>query len=519
MKKSPLTRVALAALLLTGLFFYWIPSLSRYDLTSNEMLIQALFDTSSLIALIFVAKIIRLQWLIFALLVIHFIISSYYTKAFGFWDAGMVESILSSSKSESLEFLNHIKWQDAVYSAILTSIFTACLWLICNNVPRSKKAAYLSLLPFIALTSYQLAFSYPHHSGWLKVQRSLSTCYLVNDAWLIHDTLNMLQLQSIPIKPAWKDVSRDKSLSDKDVYIVMIGESARRSEYRFYNPNAAVSPSLTLTKQLSYVADAISPSVNTPNSIPRILAKNTGIDVDDSLNVIDLANMAGFNTYWLSNQAKVGIYDTPITRIALRAKHKEFLNHGDYIKAPYDDILLPAFTKIIQSNEKNKMIFIHQMGSHFDFCKRNWQNLLTNQSSKTKEQNCYSQTVNNTLYLIEQFKNNLQQQGLSYRLVYFSDHGLVKDGGSYSHGSGKLYNAEAVEVPFYFIEDHDVVIKKINHRYFLRDFTNTFAYWAGIHAQQIEPKLSILSPEFDPALQDDFIITSDNKIRKVENQP
>ncbi|KMV66844.1 hypothetical protein AI29_16415, partial [bacteria symbiont BFo2 of Frankliniella occidentalis] len=47
-------------------------------------------------------------------------------------------------------------------------------------------------------------------------------------------------------------------------------------------------------------------------------------------NVVALANKAGYDTYWISNQGFFGEYDTPSTVIAMRAKHRYFLKSGDY---------------------------------------------------------------------------------------------------------------------------------------------------------------------------------------------
>lgn len=51
-------------------------------------------------------------------------------------------------------------------------------------------------------------------------------------------------------------------------------------------------------------------------------------DKDDNFqtnnNIATLANLAGFNTYWISNQGILGEFDTAASRLAYLFKHHKF---------------------------------------------------------------------------------------------------------------------------------------------------------------------------------------------------
>ena len=47
-------------------------------------------------------------------------------------------------------------------------------------------------------------------------------------------------------------------------------------------------------------------------------------------NFVTLANRAGFQTWWFSNQGQIGEYDTAIASIAKRADEVQFLKNGDF---------------------------------------------------------------------------------------------------------------------------------------------------------------------------------------------
>ena len=62
--------------------------------------------------------------------------------------------------------------------------------------------------------------------------------------------------------------------------------------------------------------------------------------------LIEIANAAGFDTYWISNQERYGAWDTPVAEIASTAKHQVWLNGevGANIKTAYLDEELPIKT-------------------------------------------------------------------------------------------------------------------------------------------------------------------------------
>ena len=90
----------------------------------------------------------------------------------------------------------------------------------------------------------------------------------------------------------------------------------------------------------------------------------------NNTSVIQLANQAGFETYWLSNQKPLGVNETSITLIAQAAKFKHFLTTHDSYNEIYDEALLPALDEVLKNKAKAKLIFIHLMGTHAAYNKR-----------------------------------------------------------------------------------------------------------------------------------------------------
>ncbi|UQT40963.1 hypothetical protein M5E89_02415 [Acidaminococcus intestini] len=50
------------------------------------------------------------------------------------------------------------------------------------------------------------------------------------------------------------------------------------------------------------------------------------IPLEEAYSIIDLAKAAGYDTYWISNQAGFSASDTPITIISSTAAHHTWIN-------------------------------------------------------------------------------------------------------------------------------------------------------------------------------------------------
>ena len=90
-------------------------------------------------------------------------------------------------------------------------------------------------------------------------------------------------------------------------------------------------------------------------------------------NFVTLANRAGFQTWWFSNQGQIGEYDTAIASIAKRADEVQFLKNGDFEanKNTQDEQLLKLTAQVLATRRTQpQLIVLHLMGSHPQACDR-----------------------------------------------------------------------------------------------------------------------------------------------------
>ena len=102
--------------------------------------------------------------------------------------------------------------------------------------------------------------------------------------------------------------------------MLVLGESAAMTHHSIYGYARPTTPFLSSRRdQLLVIARAVSPAVTSADSIEMMLtsmSNNERRDMSSAISVINVANAASFTTYWLSNQGKLGKYDTKTSVLA-----------------------------------------------------------------------------------------------------------------------------------------------------------------------------------------------------------
>jgi len=448
------------------------------------------------------------------ILTILFAVGYYYANLYGELSYGSVASVLETNKDEAREYLSLIdKKAVGKVSFLSLAFFIAHASNIEIGVVAHYLAyfsAFLLLLSLISMVNIYLTDENKSNAA-VKILKYNS---ILNIFSHVFEYLKYKRLtRSIEIKPNWSNVVKNRESSD--VYIVVIGESACRDRFHVYGHDVKNTPEIKEMYGYKVVEDAIAPSTQTMTSIPRILSINDlEVGVDFDRNIIDLANEAGFETYWLSNQGKLGTADTAVTILASRAKNCKFLQ-SEYSTAGSDFDLINEVENIL-TNDKGtpKLIFLHTMGSHWNFCERS--ELGRYKIDKIDDQlDCYDNTIYNTYMMLEDIRTVLSEYDSKYKMVYFSDHGLAKttEFPYLTHGVGKLFSYSAAEVPLFFINDSTTEDgEMLKETYYLRDFVHTLAEWLGIQADEVNEELSLFNT--NRTKQSEYILDDSLKVIK-----
>ncbi|MDT0294985.1 sulfatase-like hydrolase/transferase [Mesonia ostreae] len=168
-----------------------------------------------------------------------------------------------------------------------------------------------------------------------------------------------------PSSPYLKEVK--KNANAPKIGVVIIGESTNRNHMSLYGYYRNTNPLLAKQIELWISKDVITPHVHTVTALNKILTLNSFENKrkKENASIIQLANQAGYKTFWLSNQRPVGINESVPTLIGNAANEKKFLNTDNYNRKSYDEVLLPAFNEALQDSATYKMIFFASFGDTF----------------------------------------------------------------------------------------------------------------------------------------------------------
>jgi len=292
-------------------------------------------------------------------------------------------------------------------------------------------------------------------------------------------------------------------------YVVVIGESARRDAHQIHGFYLDNTQFLASTPRIQF-NDYIAAGAHTTESLFNMFWLDNINNTNKGNNLIALAKSAGFTTYHLSNQGDFGRFESIVGAFGKTADKYYFstLAH-DYGPIKKDIELLPYVEKAItEVSDKPKLILIHLIGSHTDFCSRtegNYEHLINN----SRKISCYIQTIKQTdKFLADVYgylQKSKQQTNQDWAMVYFSDHGLsfldnitLDD---YKYDSNLVHNhlyKPSYEVPFIIMDSTMTETKFINQRRTGLHFLDFAGQWLGIKDDLLPNKCNFVSEEECP---------------------
>ncbi len=328
------------------------------------------------------------------------------------------------------------------------------LYLLCANIPAkfsSKTALYISgvslvlflLCPFLdvkfieEMNYYDTArtnFSNVYPTSMVKgFQRHLEVKRVISETQTIRDNFKF-------------QTKTDSTITDKQVIILVVGESSRYSNWGINGYKRNTSPKLAKRENLISFSNTVTGAYVTENAVPLIL---TGVGAPNfeshykTQGIIGAFKEAGFDTYWLSNQPG----DKGNIKVhAMEAEHL-FNFRGDKTKDKDMD-MLENFKKVMAMPGNRKFIVLHTMGSHFDYSDRYPDSFdffkPSNKTIRTKVHdvkmkhvlvNSYDNSIRYSDAVLDTIISMAKSQNNFASVVYISDHGedLLDDKNNFTY--------------------------------------------------------------------------------------
>lgn len=218
-----------------------------------------------------------------------------------------------------------------------------------------------------------------------------------------------------------------------EVYVLVIGETARAASFGIYGYNRDTTPLMKNMSGLTAFSHALTQSNTTHKSVPMLLSAADASNYDRiyrERSIITAFREAGFHTAFFSNQKPNHSF---IDIFGMEADEWKFIKNGPQgASNTPDEELLPLIAKKLSEGHKKLFIVIHTYGSHFNYRERYPSSMAffkpddaTEAKAVNRPQliNAYDNTIRQTDHLLAEIISMLGKSGTMSAMLYTSDHG------------------------------------------------------------------------------------------------
>ena len=353
--------------------------------------------------------------------------------------------------------------------------------LLDNLVP-AVVGVFVIYLPMLILAvihvrkKHQISVSFQHHvRKWLMEVGAIGlfcllACYVVVDDYRMRNQLypvnvcyNLyLAFERNAASENYKEASRNfrfdarsgHDVEAPEVYVMVVGETARAHNFSLYGYPRNTNPLLSKTQGIMAFPDATTQSNTTHKSVPMLLSAASAEDFPRLFHekgILAAFREAGFHTVFISNQLPNHSF---IDFLGEQADEHYFLKKEESAQGShYDEDLLQKLDEILPKADASSsahyryrklFVVLHTYGSHFNYQERyprSFAYFKPDSRSEAKSENrrdllnAYDNTIRYTDYILHGIIERLQKwEGIQTKtdgvygqpisaMLYTSDHG------------------------------------------------------------------------------------------------
>ncbi|USD40422.1 phosphoethanolamine transferase [Vibrio sp. SCSIO 43135] len=415
--------------------FFFIYAYSK-SISSNVNIDFVIFVTSSLAFLCVISCLLMslekpYSIVKFPMLLIYIFISIIsiflvgYYKTSGVINTDGVYAILQSNIGESISFVvDNINVGYLIFlilSFITFVFFVTIIFKVRSHTVDSKVKILLIIV-------FSLFMSMSYNKETLKDIRVIKSYYD-----MYHKELSLFESAREKFSVASFDAT---SSSEPELHVVVIGEALARYNMSSYGYASETTPWISSSDGIVYT-QAYSNHTHTMPSLSLALTSSNQYNSKkyyESPSIIQIANEAGFNTAWFSNQLKMGKHDNVVSIISDSADYQKFITHGTIGRTSkrkhLDKDMLPEIRKYLSmvNESESTVIFVHMMGSHGSYCDRTKGQQVKLEKQEpfvyvNKQDYCYDRSVKYTDEFLSELYDMVRDKSNFKTLTFFSDHG------------------------------------------------------------------------------------------------
>jgi glucan phosphoethanolaminetransferase (alkaline phosphatase superfamily) len=293
----------------------------------------------------------------------------------------------------------------------------------------------------------------------LEAYPPLQPYVMLGDTYWARQQFSALVKNDFPVA----DVTAPPAMQPR-TYVVVVGESLSKYHMHLYGYNRPTTPNLE-KRGLYVFRDMVTSHAQTVEALFAALTLKTA---DGNLRtIIDVFNSAGFRTYWLSNQWQFSLHSFPsnmsmISEIVSNAKEHVWLNSVDLNgkenlsgQRQDEQLLPPLRDALADQKHRDKLIFVHLVGSHFNYASRYKRftdfgdNVTCPTGTPARKIDEYDNSVIYNDSIVSQIIDAVKEVSGESFVLYFSDHGEeVFDFRNHAGHLDSLLSPYMAEVPF-----------------------------------------------------------------------
>lgn len=430
----------------------------------NEVYTYLIFSFAVLNLLLLIISFINKGRVVISLLLLLSMYSpillfwSYYTITHTILNSAALLAILQTNITEAIAY---IKDFSSVFNYVLICLFLVVMIVIAINLKKLYMKKGLSIF-LLVICMIDICCIYKYRDNiLLNVFKQANASVAEYEKFKDKTKQRQENIKSM--------LSINKSNND-GVYVIVIGESQNKKHMSAYGYSEETTPWLDKMKMdnnFILFEKAYSCHTHTvPNLTYALTAKNqyNNLKMEKSPSIIEVANLAGYDTVWLSNQVQYSAWDTPITIIADGANQQKWINNnlGETTKTNFYDIkLIDTLNEINLS--KKMLIVIHLMGNHSSYEDR-YPKDFNKFSGKIGN---YDNSILYNDYVMSNIYRKVKTIPNFKALIYFSDHSEGVDE-NLGHDSGD-FKFSMTYIPMYmyfsdtYIKDNHDIVETLQH--------------------------------------------------------
>lgn len=346
--------------------------------------------------------------------------------------------VLNTTKREALELFGTMLWPFIFVYIVYVGLF----FFLVSNSPKKmnfKGAAFASiagLVLLLVITAFRTGISSNYFNNAKRIFFSYYPFNATYAAVKYSEKLQKIDHEEL-VKDFRFDAKKLDTVSLPEIYVLVIGETARSNNWQLNGYSRQTNPKLSKRSDVLDFKDAVTSGAMTELSVPLIVTRASSDNYDlhyHEKSVSEAFREAGFQTVWITNQVDY-------FNVSMHVKESDSVidlhslpRTGNNI---YDIEIVNQLAKYLSNTHSKKLfIVLHTMGSHFSYNQRYPESFNIFQPSGKRDPinsmnaenknimvNAYDNSIVYTDMILDSIMNLLSEKKSVSYLLYLSDHG------------------------------------------------------------------------------------------------